>query len=176
MVPQSPRRLIEAIRERYKTSAGQLVDPVFVVGRVTCIVVLVEDDEDEEDEEEDEDEGENGAGEGVVGSYMYSYRMELFDSSGEKITGVLRPGLHEPASEEVFTQGVRVKLTEWRVREAVTRGGKAVMLVCLSMFSYTHWGRANWWGIIGSWTWRGSSSWGRRRRRKGMVRMRLWRR
>ena len=144
MVPQLPRLLIEAIRERHRVSAGQLVDPVFVVGRVTCIEVLIEKDEEEEKEEEDEEEGKGSMGKRR--NYMYSYRMELIDNSGEKITGVLRPGLHETASEEAFTQGVRIKLTGWRVRETVTRGGKEVMLVCLVLISsgYTRWGdRAN---------------------------------
>ena len=122
---QLPRFLIEAIRERHQTSAEQLVDPVFIMGRVTCTEVLVENPDSDEEE----------TGEcGMVKkrrNYMYSYRMELIDSSGEKITGVLRPGLHERASEGAFTQGVRVKLAEWRVRETVTRGGEKVMLVCL---------------------------------------------
>ncbi|KAF8427777.1 hypothetical protein EV426DRAFT_571793 [Tirmania nivea] len=132
--PQPPRFLIEAIRERHKTSAGQLVDPVFAVGRVTCTEVLVEDSEDTEDSEDAEDSEE---WEGVAvkrRNYMYSYRMELIDSSGEKITAVLRPGLHESASEEAFTQGMRVKLTEWKVRETVTRGGMEVMFLDLEEF------------------------------------------
>ncbi|RPB23472.1 hypothetical protein L211DRAFT_270081 [Terfezia boudieri ATCC MYA-4762] len=124
------RVLIEAIRERHKTSAGQVVDPVFVVGRVTCIEVLIE--KDEREEEEEDEEGEDGVRK--RSNSMYSYRMELIDSSGEKITGVLRPGLHESASEETFTQGVRVKLTGWRVRETVTRGGAEVMFLDLEEF------------------------------------------
>ena len=119
-----PRFLIAAIRERHKTSAGQFVEPVFVVGRVTCTQVLIEG------EEETEEEGEDAVEKGRR-SYMYSYRVELVDASGEKITGVLRPGLHEQASEEAFTQGMRIKLTGWKVREAVTAGGKEVLFVCL---------------------------------------------
>lgn len=117
----APRFLIEAIRQRYKTGVRQDLEPVFVIGRVTCTEVLIDRDE------EDEDEGAHNEGE-----YMYSYRMELQDIAGEKIIGVLRPRLHASASQELFSNGAIVKLTDWRVGEAKSRNGKEVLSVCLS--------------------------------------------
>lgn len=66
--------------------------------------------------------------------YMYSYRMELVDESGGKITAVLRPGLHEAASEEDFQTGARVRLTGWCMRETISKQGKEILLVCPLLF------------------------------------------
>lgn len=148
------QKLINVIRERHQASAKQILEPEFAIGRVICSQVLIEptivnyDDNDDEEEDEDNDDigdGNNGHSEPVYSrkiikkqraqEYMYSYRIELLDGTGDKITGLLRPVLHKIVSQDGLTAGSVVKLIEWRVREARGRNGSEILLVCHS-FSY----------------------------------------
>ena len=145
---------INAIRERHQASAEQILEPEFVIGRVICSQMLIgqanpdNNDYDNDDDDDDDDDAEIGnrnsehafngklIKEKRAHEYMYSYRIELLDSTGDKITGLLRPVLHKMVSHDGLAAGSVVKLREWRAREAVGRNGSEFLLVCHSISFY----------------------------------------
>ena len=138
--------IIKLIRERHQTSAEQILEPEFVIGRVICSQVLIEPGPGPIVNHDDNDDG--GGGDDEIGGghskivkkktvqeYIYSYRIELFDDTGDRITGLLRPVLHKVVSQDGLTAGSVVRLIEWRTREARGRNGSEVLLVFHSFSS-----------------------------------------